>query len=151
CYISARVEFVLLPMMLGLAVVAAAAIAAWQFVPGRWCGLGPGEDDTLSCTTSEAGSVYGEGHQHQHHHHHHRHVGEHMPLLIDNDPASKRPAGSRAHNASDRLYGPISMAQSAQSMPRDPDDSGESVSFEEQYGSWFQRSGRMIQNPSNGQ
>ncbi|KAJ1801684.1 hypothetical protein LPJ59_000079 [Coemansia sp. RSA 2399] len=147
CYISTRVEFMLLPAMLGLAVLAAAIIAVWQCMPARWCGLGPNEDDTLSCTTSEAGSVYGEGH----HRHHHRHVGEHMPLLIDNDPASKNPAGGRAHHASERLYGPLAMAQSAQSMPQDPDGNGEGASFEEQYGSWFQRSGHMIQNPSNGQ
>ncbi|KAJ1661953.1 hypothetical protein IW140_006302 [Coemansia sp. RSA 1813] len=141
CYISTKVEFVLLPAMFGLAVLAAAIVAAWRYVPARWCGLGPGEDDTLSCTTSEAGSVYGDGH-------HHRHMGEHMPLLIDNDPASRYAAGSSIHGSGGRSYGPVPMALSAQPKPQNPDRNGEGASFEEQYGSWCQRSGHMIQNPS---
>ncbi|KAJ2549599.1 hypothetical protein EV175_004385 [Coemansia sp. RSA 1933] len=150
CYISTRVEFVLLPAMVGLALLAAAIIAAWQYVPARWCGLGPSEDDTLSCTTSEAGSVYSESHHHHHHHHHrhHRHISEHMPLLIDNDPASRYATdGSRAHNTGGGWsYGPVPITRS---MPGRPDGNAEGASLEEQYGSWNQRSGHMIQNPSN--
>ncbi|KAJ2721689.1 hypothetical protein GGI07_003804 [Coemansia sp. Benny D115] len=90
CYVSTRVEYVVLPAILVLAVLMAATLAIWR----RWT-----QGD------NEEGSVV-------------EVAEEHMPLLIDNDPAS-RP---------DRLG--VAM----------PPGTVTDAPLEGQYGSWCQRS-----------
>ncbi|KAJ1721225.1 hypothetical protein LPJ53_004246 [Coemansia erecta] len=128
CRISTRVEFVVLPSLLGLATLVAAVISLWRWWSYRH------NDEVPSCASSQA-SAYDERVGHFHHHHHNEH-NERMPLLIDNDPASRGAAqssiGDRSTTDRRTLDPNINIVAGAGR-----------ASFEEQYGSWIQRSGNM--------
>ncbi|KAJ2884274.1 hypothetical protein H4R27_002220 [Coemansia aciculifera] len=139
CYIGTRVEFVLLPSILGLVILGLAMVALWRRWPARWCRADDG--DYSSCASSVAGPAVEGQRRHPHHH-----GDEHMPLLIDNDPCSL-PAASHRRRASLASGG---MSIEARRHHADHSWGGNvapaSSSLEEHYGSWCQRNGNMVQN-----
>ncbi|KAJ1932019.1 hypothetical protein EC988_009595, partial [Linderina pennispora] len=132
CYISTRVEFVLLPAILGTLILAAAIISIWRYFTLKTFAHGCDNHGYLeACTESDR--------ECQHH------SDEHTPLLIDNDPGS-RASGKRLSNKSSMLSpDPIETARATQQAWADRTPGN--ASFEEQYGSWAQRSGHMVQPP----
>ncbi|KAJ2356275.1 hypothetical protein GGF43_002181 [Coemansia sp. RSA 2618] len=139
CLISTRKEFVLLPSICGLLILVLAIVALWQSWPARCCGFSlPGP------TTPRASPVQGlrgdNGRQTQV-------PGEHMPLLVDNDPGNS----VRAQQAAAGLHGQLHPTSQESPIPQtrrqrsNAADVPGGTSFEEQYGSWCQRSGHMVQ------
>ncbi|KAJ2777010.1 hypothetical protein H4R18_005376 [Coemansia javaensis] len=112
---SARVGLVLLPAAGGLAVLALAVVALWRSWADRRRAvrgaLLPHEHPAASAGAAGCGF-------------------EHAPLLIDNDPASRRQAAP--------------IARRARRPSRPPAAGPGSGSLEEQYGSLSMRSGNML-------
>ncbi|KAJ1648731.1 hypothetical protein LPJ64_000050 [Coemansia asiatica] len=129
CRISTRVEFVVLPSLLILATLVAAVIVMWR----RWSFS---SDTQSSCASSQASIMHGNIGSGHHHHHHHHHGDERTPLLIDNDPAS-RPPGVLAMTSSSNNRQAGELGVDIAGNPRQ-------ASFEEQYGSWCQRSANKV-------
>ncbi|KAJ2018518.1 hypothetical protein H4218_003122 [Coemansia sp. IMI 209128] len=139
CYVSTRVEFELVPSILGLIILGLAMVVLWRHCSARWYGAEDG--DYSSCASSVAGPAAEGRRRHAHHH-----GDEHMPLLIDNDPYSL-PAAAHQRRAS--------LASAGLSIEARHHRAGHSwggnvapagSSFEEHYGSWCQRNGNMVQN-----
>ncbi|KAJ1932334.1 hypothetical protein FBU59_006405 [Linderina macrospora] len=130
CYISTRIEFVLLPAILGTMILAAAIISIWRYATLKRFACGHDGHGYLEVGSDSDGEC-------QHH------SDEHTPLLIDNDPQS-RAAGKRPSSKSSML-GPIETARKTQQAWTDRTPGN--ASFEEQYGSWAQRSTHMVQPP----
>ncbi|KAJ2083156.1 hypothetical protein GGI16_007254 [Coemansia sp. S142-1] len=140
CYIGTRVEFVLLPSILGLIILGLAMVVLWRRLPARWCRTDDG--DYSSCASSVAGPAMEGQRRHPRHH-----GDEHMPLLIDNDPCSL-PASSHRRRAS--LASVAGLSIEARRHYAGHSWSGNvapaSSSLEEHYGSWCQRNSNMVQN-----
>ncbi|KAJ1822574.1 hypothetical protein LPJ56_000662 [Coemansia sp. RSA 2599] len=132
CRISARVEFVVLPALLVLATLAAAVIALWR----RWSYSS--SDAQSSCGSSQASIYHGDVGS-GHHHHHHHHGDERTPLLIDNDPASRPRALAMSGTGTS-----TGTSRQANELGVDIAGNPRQASFEEQYGSWCQRSTNKV-------
>ncbi|KAJ2438991.1 hypothetical protein GGF42_008110, partial [Coemansia sp. RSA 2424] len=159
CYIGTRIEFVLLPTILGLAILGVAMVALWRHRwPVRWCRSDDG--DYSSCASSVVGPAVEGQRRHPHHH-----GDEHMPLLIDNDPYSLPAASRRQHRRRSSLVSDsgaaLAPADAGMSIEARRHQAGHSwagnaapagSSFEEHYGSWCQRNVNMVQNaaPNDG-
>ncbi|KAJ1945382.1 hypothetical protein GGF37_001730 [Kickxella alabastrina] len=122
CLVSTRVEYVVMPSVLVLATLIAAIIALWR----RWS-LRRG--DTRSCSSSQASISSGNAGHCFHH-------SEHTPLLIDNDPGSRPDAQMAAG----------SLARGMRSSNMDVPVPQNEGPLGEHYGSWYQRTGSLIQS-----
>ncbi|KAI8320821.1 hypothetical protein GQ54DRAFT_298370 [Martensiomyces pterosporus] len=120
-------------------VLAAAIVSLWRCWPYKWHESPNGQCPYLD--PEGCSSDGGEGSGHRQH-------DEHTPLLIDNDPRS-RPSRVRAPTGSTALRPePIEAAMESHRHRAEHAWMGSSpagASFEEQYGSWCQRSGNMVQ------
>ncbi|KAJ2715553.1 hypothetical protein H4R19_001135 [Coemansia spiralis] len=120
CAVSTRVEFVLLPATLALAVLALAVAALWRSwsAPRNSSAANDVGDPRLGVCLPD----------------------DHMPLLIDNDPASRH----AAHHQPDDARGPQYPTPIAPQSPSDARWAGQSptgTSLDEQHGSWCHRRG----------
>ncbi|KAJ1957781.1 glycosylphosphatidylinositol anchor biosynthesis, partial [Dipsacomyces acuminosporus] len=126
CYVSTRVEFILVPAIICMLLATAAIFSLWNYWQFRW---DQGYEDNYTHFDTEPSR---NGVQSGHHH------DEHTPLLIDNDPSS-RPSKPQVPPGSTPIQG-ASQSRSRNANSTWTHGSPVHASFEEQYGSWCQRS-----------